>query len=191
VGLLALNGAAIAAYVTGWDRVVAALGTPGLASGPARGAGWQPPVLDADGAVRVKPYEAYVQTVARPLFGRTRRPFVAPVAEAVQAAPMAVIAPAAVAEPEVGLSAIAIRGERRQALLVTRAEPQGRWFGEGETIEGWTITGMSADTLTLGLVGRAKIVKLYDQPGTALRGAAVPVAPQPAHAPVLSLPSKH
>jgi len=175
--LLVADCAALAAYVAGWDRMIAMFGASGAAAARSPSGGWQPPVLDGDGGIRVKPYEAFAQTTARPLFSRTRRPFVLPAVALVQspkdAAPPAPI----LAEPVITLSAIAIRGEARQALILTRAEPQGHWFSAGESIDGWNISSLGTDTLTLAAGSRTMTVNLFDQP--AARGAAPP-PPQPA-----------
>ena len=162
-GLLVLDGMALYGAHRGWENFDA--GQRNGAARPGEGP-WLAPSLAGGPGYRTKPLAAFAQTSARPIFTRTRRPFVAPVA-AQPAAPAAEPStPAALAaEPVVTLSAVTIHGQARRALLASKEHPGGRWMSEGDAVEGWAVTAIDADRLTLATGARSLTVRLYREFG--------------------------
>lgn len=167
VGLLSLNGFAVLAMMRGWDRLGASGSTIARESRSGDGA-WYPPSIGGGQGYRAKPLAAFAQTLARPIFSRSRRPYVAPVASpSAVAAVEPVMAAAPVAEPVVTLAAVAINGQTSRALLVSKSHPAGRWMSPGDQVEDWTISTIAADRLTLAIGGRTMTVRLYAETGAA------------------------
>ena len=171
--LLVLDGVALVGAKLGWETLVSGQGT---AAPPLPGDGaWLPPAPGEGPGYRAMPLAAFAQTTARPIFSRTRRPFVAPApvqAPAPAGAPAAALVP--LAEPAVTLSAVIIHGPARRALLITREHPGGRWVNEGDMVEGWAVSAIEADRLTLAAGARTLSVRLYLELGAGPLPAAAP-----------------
>lgn len=114
------------------------------------------PALDVEEALR------------RPLFHADRRPFSPsapepkpePVAEIPQPPPAAEPAPPVLA-PELRLAGVSLSGQRKRALLGPASSTDVRWYAEGQTIEGWTLTDISGQTVQFTNGGRSVSFKLY------------------------------
>lgn len=117
---------------------------------------WRLPKPVVGAASRMKPASADVQTLARPIFSRSRRPQ-APQANVQQAAKTPP------SPPPVGLSIRAIAGTRldARAFVASRSFPDGKWHRVGEQIEGWTISDMQGSELTLTNGARSFRLQLY------------------------------
>jgi hypothetical protein len=93
------------------------------------------------------------ETVARPLFSQSRRPFFAPEPEKLEPAAEAIPEGPAAAPSEpsrltlVGLMAAA--GERQQALIRAEGKAYGAWIGIGSEIEGWRLARIEADRVVI------------------------------------------
>ena len=174
LALVGLNGLAALAMVRGLDTFGAGGSTAAREARSGESA-WHPPATGGAAGYRTKPLAAFAQTLARPIFARSRRPYVAPVA-AVAAAPAAEpsLPVVPVAEPAVTLAAVSILGENRRALLVSKGHPAGRWMNLGDTFDDWKIATISPDRLTLSTSGRTMTVMLYPEPGTASAAARPP-----------------
>lgn len=135
--------------------------SPIAASNPT---GRQPP-RETGASPLVPGLESFPETLHRPLFSKTRRPFV-PVPEP---APMQadVEPPAEPAEappsqpPDLTLRGIAIEGSSRKALIMSTADPKGIWMGLGERIENWTISGIGREDVILRSEDQELILNLY------------------------------
>lgn len=98
------------------------------------------------------PVTAFAEIVERPLFMENRRPYVAPAP-----APVTVIEPepppAAPVEPDiteqVSLRATIIIGEKRMALIQELAMGEQRRLNRGEAYNGWTLTGVDTDSISM------------------------------------------
>jgi general secretion pathway protein N len=100
----------------------------------------------------------YEETVRRPVFTASRRPYAPP-------AP-APPPPAAAPEPErlpaeLRLLGVLIDADRRQVLLRTKQQPAGRWLKEGDSIEGWQLRSILADGAVLANRARSHELRLY------------------------------
>jgi hypothetical protein len=115
----------------------------------------------ADGLPQPRPISAYPETLARPVFYRSRSPFAlrppVPPPTPKSAAP-----PPPPADPGIALGGIIINGVLRKAYLFNRASPQGMWVGEGESFMGWTVASIDEDSARLQQSGRAIEVRLYE-----------------------------
>jgi hypothetical protein len=94
-----------------------------------------------------RPIGAYGQILARPVFFKTRKPFVPPpVAPLVQPTPPR---PPPPVNPGLVLGGVAITDGVRKAYLFTMADPQGTWVNEGESFMGWKIASVNSTSTML------------------------------------------
>jgi hypothetical protein len=118
---------------------------------------WKASTPTGSSVFRLKPIASYSQIASRPIFSKSRRPYVAPVPElapttAVAAPPLK--APEPLPEPKILLSGIATDGKSKRALIATAALPNGDWHVTGDTVEGWVLSEINADSIALTNVGQ-------------------------------------
>lgn len=82
----------------------------------------------ANGQLPAKPPSAYRETLAHPVFHKTRAPFVMPPRPAPPAA-VKLTTPPPPADPGIGIGGVAIDGDLRKAYLFTKGNSQGAWVG--------------------------------------------------------------
>jgi hypothetical protein len=103
----------------------------------------------------------YSAIIERPLFSRSRRPFVpTPPAPSLQQPPEPQVAEV-IAEPQVTLQGVFIGAQVRRALILTPAEPLASWRTEGDTVGGWQVAEIKANELILKTAGQQRVIKLY------------------------------
>jgi hypothetical protein len=128
-----------------------------------------PPVADAAAAlslsegpgaptIPMKP-AAYPETLAHPVFFKTRAPYVPPPPAPPPVAKAA--APVVAADPGLALGGVALDGALRKAYLFTKANSQGAWVSEGETFNGWTVQSIDAGAAKLRQADRTLELLLY------------------------------
>lgn len=118
---------------------------------------WRLPKFVAPDPHRAKLASSDVQTLARPIFSKSRRPLAErPNARLSKAPPSP--PPAA---PTVGLQAIVGSRSNGRAFLISRPFPEGKWYRVGEQIEGWTIADMQSSELTLTNNAHTVRLRLY------------------------------
>lgn len=149
-GLGVLNGWLIM-IVLGSDEV-------GVHEPPANVAPSRDSSEDASGLSTVKPARAYAETLAHPVFYKTRAPYVPPPPPP-PVAPQ--VGPLASMDPGIVLGGVAIHGNLKKAYLYTKAGPQGSWVTEGETYMGWKIGSIEPGSATLQQAGRTLELQLY------------------------------
>jgi hypothetical protein len=88
-----------------------------------------------DGASTSK---AYDQILSRPIFVKSREPFVPPPPDATTSQSKANSAPA-FADPGLVLGGVMISQTNRQAYLFQKSKPDGNWVREGEDFLGWKL----------------------------------------------------
>jgi hypothetical protein len=98
--------------------------------------------------------------VERPLFSRSRRPFVLPPPEVIAPAPEISEPVQVAAEPQLTLQGVYIQGQVRRALILSTESP-AQWQGVGDDISGWNITEIGANGITLEAQGQTRLLKLY------------------------------
>jgi hypothetical protein len=125
---------------------------------------WTPPVATAGTTpADTKPIERYLQTLARPIFFRTRVPFVPP-PPAPPAPPPTIRPPSpAVADPGLLLGGIVVMQGIRKAYVFRRTDPSGTWVASGEDFMGWKIEAIDAAGIVLGNGDRKIDLKLYPE----------------------------
>jgi hypothetical protein len=113
---------------------------------------------DASGLTTVKPARAYVETLAHPVFYKTRAPYVPPPPPPA-AAPS--VDPPVSADPGIALGGVAIHGKLKKAYLFTKGGPTGSWIAEGETFMGWNVQAIHATGATIKRADRTIALELY------------------------------
>lgn len=152
-GLLALAG------INAW---LATIVLEGAVAGDAAVVGsveWSPKLSPSTDAMpNPKPINAYGQTLAHPIFFKTREPFV-PAPRPAAVAPNA--APAPVVDPGLILGGVLITPDLKKAYLSSRADPRGTWVSEGESFMGWTVASIDEAGVKLQQQGRTIALQLY------------------------------
>jgi hypothetical protein len=110
----------------------------------------------------------FAETFARPLFTPTRRKFVpvpkrAPVPAQVASDPTPPAQPVASAPPlqAPALLGISINGASARVLLKSAGAEAANWYSNGETIDGWTVSGVEKDAAILERGGKSARILLY------------------------------
>ena len=103
---------------------------------------WRAPRMAATGKASAKPAVYGDETLTRPVFAKSRRPFKGDKPGKQETA--AAQAPAGMA-----LRAVVGFGGKRRAFIVTSALAEGQWLGVGEALEGWTIAEMDRAFVTM------------------------------------------
>jgi hypothetical protein len=119
------------------------------------------PVDRAVTSPNATPIMAYGQTMARPVFYKSREPFVPPPPPPPDPK-AAVPPPAPVAPPNFALGGVMISEDAKKAYVVNKANSQGQWLSEGETIMGWTL--QSIDTTSAKLQQAERTIELHMYP---------------------------
>jgi hypothetical protein len=133
-----------------------ALETPAAMHGPVL-----IPVDRAASPLSPRPIKAYAQTIARPVFYKSREPFVPPPPAPPPIPKAAAAPPPPVAQPNFALGGVVITEEAKKAYVVNKANSQGQWIGEGESIMGWTVQSISAAGVRLQQADRTIELDLY------------------------------
>jgi hypothetical protein len=108
-----------------------------------------------------KPITAYGQTPAKPVFFKSRVPYVPP-APAPPPLPKPVAAPPpAPVDPGLVLGGVVILENARKAYIFSKADSRGSWLGEGDSILGWKVESIDAMTAKLRQAGRSIELELY------------------------------
>jgi hypothetical protein len=112
---------------------------------------------------------AYREILARPIFFRDRRPYVAPpppLAPVVIAAPAPVfLPPPPIVKPDLIVSGIALIGDAKQAYLGSASNPNGIWAKEGEDVMGWQVRNITSGGVTISKAGQSFVLLLYEPAG--------------------------
>jgi len=151
VVLLVLSAAVVALGVVNWwviglELEPASTATGSVASAaPATAVSRLQPVDD-------RPLSDFAEIVRRPLFTASRSPFVPNAAAGAAASP---------SPPDIRLTGVAIDAAKRQALLRTSQQPQGRWVAEGESIDGWLLRSVRDDAVIVASRQQTHELRLY------------------------------
>ena len=109
-------------------------------------------------AANRKPIEGYGEILARPVFFKSREPFVpAPPAPL----PVLVTAPVVMVDPGLAVGGVMIKNGLGKAYLFSKAGAGGGWAGEGETFQGWKVTSVDGSGVKLEQSGRSIDLQLY------------------------------
>ena len=106
------------------------------------------------------PPKVYRETLARPVFFKSRAPFVPPPPPPPPQPPKAAAPPAPV-DPGLHLAGVAITAGASRAYLVGRGHADGAWVAEGDAFMGWTVKSIDAASAKLQLGQRELNLELY------------------------------
>jgi len=116
----------------------------------------------AQGTPAVKPIDAYSLIVSRPVFFKTRAPYVAPPPPP---PPSTTAAPQPIpTDPGLVLGGVVMNGHVRKIYLFGKGEPQGTWVNEGETFKGWKVQSVERTSTKLQQQNRTVELHLYPPP---------------------------
>jgi hypothetical protein len=113
------------------------------------------------------PLSTYQQTAARPIFFKTRQPFVQPPPPPPPSLPPVARPPApppAVVDPDLAVGGVIITGGAKKAYLFRKTDRTGSWLAEGEEIMGWKVQSIDSAGARLQKDGRNIELPLYAQP---------------------------
>jgi len=100
-----------------------------------------------------RPLSDFAEILRRPLFTSSRSPF-----ESGPARPESL-------PSDMRLTGIAIDASKKQALLRTPQQPQGRWVEEGDSIDGWLLRSIRNDAVVLVSGQQTRELHLYPAQG--------------------------
>jgi hypothetical protein len=110
---------------------------------------------------KAKPIAAYGETLAKPVFFKSRAPYVpAPPTPPPPAKPVAA-PPQAPVDPGLVLGGVVILEDARKAYIFNKADSRGAWLSEGESVLGWKVESIDALSATLQQTGRSIELQLY------------------------------
>ena len=109
-------------------------------------------------AANRKPIEGYGRILARPVFFKSREPFVPvpPTPPVVPAPP-----PPVIVDPGLVVGGVMIKNGLSKAYLFSNAGSGGAWASEGEMFQGWKVTSVARTGVTLEQSGRSIDLQLY------------------------------
>ncbi len=105
------------------------------------------------------PFTDFRDTLLRPLFNATRRPYIAKKTQLPKEK-------AAAPEPQITLDQLHLMGvvsrlDGKRILVRSPGAPQGAWHGEGASAEGWTVLEIKSDSAIIQLRGERHEITLY------------------------------
>jgi hypothetical protein len=125
---------------------------------------WTPPIANAGPVPSdAKPIARYLQTLAHPIFFKTREPFVAPPPAPPPPPPTTRPPPPVVVDPGLMLGGIMVMQGVRKAYVFRKIDPSGTWVADGEDFMGWKIQIIDAAAVALGNGERRINLSLYPE----------------------------
>jgi hypothetical protein len=112
------------------------------------------------GLIITRAAAAYRETLAHPVFYKTRQPFVPPPTTPPPATPNTAALPAP-ADPGIALGGVAINSDLKKVYLFSKANSLGAWVREGETFMGWTVQSVGPEGAKLRQADRELRLELY------------------------------
>ncbi len=107
------------------------------------------------------PLSDFDEIVRRPLFTASRSPFIVPI-ETTQTL-------AGLRSPDIRLAGVAIDANKKQALLRTPQQPQGRWVEQGDSIDGWLLQSGHDEAAIVTSGQQTHELRLYPPQGPSSR----------------------
>jgi hypothetical protein len=126
---------------------------------------WTPKLLvTGEDAGVDKPISFYKEALARPIFSKTRRPYVPPPPARPEPSPAPIAAPP-ITDPGILVGGVIIERGLKKAFLFSKSDPQGSWVKEGETFLGWRLHSVESAGVKLQQQNRILEVLLYPKAG--------------------------
>ncbi|MBV8755023.1 MAG: hypothetical protein JO328_19375 [Hyphomicrobiales bacterium] len=162
---LAVMGLAALAGVNLWLLTVMISGGTGDEPAPVATPVWDAKLSGSgrDDAA-AKPISAYRQTLAQPVFFKTREPYVVPPPRPVAPPTPAAVqkpAPPPIVDPGFTVAGIIIGQSVRKAYIHTKSDQQGNWVSEGESLTGWKVQAIDAAGVKLQQQDHTIELELY------------------------------
>jgi hypothetical protein len=107
-----------------------------------------------------KPIEGYGQILARPVFFKSREPFV-PAPPAPPPPVPVTVPPPVIIDPGLVVGGVMIKNGLSKAYLFSNAGPSGSWASEGDTFQGWKVRSVDRTGVKLEQGGRSIDLRLY------------------------------
>ncbi|HET9715098.1 MAG TPA: hypothetical protein VFP60_02835 [Pseudolabrys sp.] len=121
---------------------------------------WKPNSISSVDRVEIKrTMDSYKEILARPIFYKSREPFVPPARPVAVAKPP----PANVVDPGFIVAGVIIAGKTKQAYIYTKVNNSGTWTKEGDNFLGWKVSSIDSDGVRLQQAGRTIEVWLYPE----------------------------
>lgn len=159
---LAAIGLAALAGTNAWLLTIVVADLAGEEPAAIAAPAWNPKLSGTgDELAAARPIDAYRQTLAHPVFFKTREPYVAPprpVAPTPAALPKA---PPVIVDPGLIVAGIIIGHGVRKAYIHGKTDPHGSWVAEGESLTGWKVEAIDADGVKLHQQDRTIELQLY------------------------------
>jgi hypothetical protein len=146
--LLALSAVAAALGLANWWIIGMEPGLPAAAAASVPAA-TTPAAVSGPRPVAERPLSDFAETLRRPLFTASRSPAAPSRAEPSQP-PL-----------DIRLTGIAIDAVKKQVLLQTPHHPEGQWFEEGQSIDGWLLRSVHSDAAILASGQQTRELRLY------------------------------
>jgi hypothetical protein len=110
-----------------------------------------------------RPIGAYRETLAHPVFFKSRVPYLPPRPAAPPASPVVAKPPPVpvIVDPGLAVAGIVISGGVRKAYIHGKADPHGSWVAEGESLTGWKVQAIDADGVKLQQQDHTIELQLY------------------------------
>ena len=158
---LSAAGLFIVAGVNAWPLAAIAIEVASDSSADADKVDWNLSLSASVGSVaNRRPIEAYGQILARPVFFKSREPFVlAPPPPP----PAPMLPPPVVIDPGLVLGGVMIKNDVRKAYVFSRSNASGAWASEGDDFMGWQIRSINRTGAKLEQKGRSIDLQLYPQ----------------------------
>ncbi len=121
---------------------------------------WRPPLFDQNKSDAPSPSNADSQTLTRPIFSKTRRPFIAKATLPELREPREPLAP----PPGLMLLGIVKHKAGQSAFIVSSSTPKGKWCAVGDGLDGWKVTLVQDLEITLQSDARTVQLSLYPAP---------------------------
>jgi hypothetical protein len=113
------------------------------------------------GLPSAKPIAAYNQTLAKPVFFKSRAPYVPPPPAPPPSVKPVVTPPPAPVDPGLVLGGVVVAAQAKKAYIFNKVDLRGGWFSEGETILGWKIETIEPAVAKLRQGDRSIELRLY------------------------------
>jgi hypothetical protein len=125
---------------------------------------WAPTMSTAAEDVVIRnPINQYRETLAHPVFFKTRQPYVPPPPTPPAPPPKQVAVPPPIVDPGFIIGGVVINGDVKKAYLSSKANPRGTWVGQGEEIQGWKLESVEHSGARLQQHNRTIVVLLYSK----------------------------
>jgi hypothetical protein len=120
------------------------------------------PILSSAAILPVTPkrFNSYPETLAHPVFHKTRLPYTPPPPAPAPAAAKPAAAPVII-DPGLVLGGVTMDGSLKKVYVFSKGNPEGAWISEGEAFLGWTVQSIDSDTAKLKQGTRTLSLDLY------------------------------